>query len=98
MSRQELLQLQSDLQKALKGAEKRDKKKARVAAEQAAAEYGFKLEGLVGTPKNSTGRPKLPPKYRNPEKPEQTWSGRGRRPQWVHDALAQNMDIAKFEI
>jgi len=27
-------------------------------------------------------------KYRNPDDPSQTWSGRGKRPQWVVDALA----------
>jgi len=27
-------------------------------------------------------------KYRNPDDPSQTWGGRGKRPQWVTDALA----------
>jgi DNA-binding protein H-NS len=27
------------------------------------------------------------PKYRNPADPEQTWSGRGKRPRWFSDAL-----------
>lgn len=27
------------------------------------------------------------PKYRNPENPAQTWSGRGKRPLWFSDAL-----------
>ncbi|NID15523.1 H-NS family nucleoid-associated regulatory protein [Luteibacter yeojuensis] len=26
-------------------------------------------------------------KYRNPANPEQTWSGRGKRPNWFNDAL-----------
>ena len=29
----------------------------------------------------------VPPKYRNPANPEQTWSGRGKRPRWFNDAL-----------
>lgn len=28
-------------------------------------------------------RGKVPPKYRNPANPEQTWTGRGRAPLWV---------------
>lgn len=28
------------------------------------------------------------PKYRNPDNPDQTWSGRGRRPAWFKDTLA----------
>ncbi|TCV94999.1 DNA-binding protein H-NS [Luteibacter rhizovicinus] len=27
------------------------------------------------------------PKYRNPASPEQTWSGRGKRPRWFNEAL-----------
>jgi DNA-binding protein H-NS len=29
----------------------------------------------------------VPPKYRNPANPEQTWSGRGKRPRWFNEAL-----------
>jgi DNA-binding protein H-NS len=27
--------------------------------------------------------PKVHPKYRNPERPTETWSGRGKQPRWV---------------
>ena len=27
----------------------------------------------------------VPPKYRNPKDPKQTWSGRGRTPKWVQE-------------
>ena len=98
LSRQDLLQLQADVQKALKDAEKRDRRAARAAAEQAAADYGYTLEGLLGSARTPGGRPADPPKYRNPENPEQTWSGRGRRPHWLHDALANGSDLSEFEI
>ena len=29
------------------------------------------------------------PKYRNPYNPKQTWTGKGKRPQWFLDALAE---------
>lgn len=98
LSRQDLLQLQSDVQKALKDAEKRDRRKARAAAERAAADYGYSLDSLVEISRNPTGRPTLPPKYCNPENPEQTWTGRGRRPHWLQDALANGSDLSEFEI
>ena len=25
-------------------------------------------------------------KYRNPDNPDETWSGKGKKPQWFHDA------------
>src|ERR1700712_5512283 len=32
--------------------------------------------------------PRVVPKYRNPEEPLETWSGRGKRPRWLAAALA----------
>jgi DNA-binding protein H-NS len=34
-------------------------------------------------PKRSTAGKKVAPKYRDPAHPENTWTGRGRMPQWV---------------
>lgn len=34
------------------------------------------------------GRRKVPPKYRNPADPAQTWAGRGAQPRWFREALA----------
>lgn len=34
---------------------------------------------------------KLKPKYRNPENPEQVWTGRGNRPRWVTAALERGL-------
>ena len=100
MSRKELLKLQKDVEKALKDAEQRERREALKAAEKAAAEFGFSLTELSGDakPRAAGKKPKTPPKYRNPENPEQTWSGRGRKPQWVHDALAKGHDITDLEI
>ena len=53
---------------------------------------GVSLDDVFGgrTPKarraGATGAP-VAPKYRNPANPEQTWSGRGKRPNWFNDAL-----------
>ena len=34
-------------------------------------------------PKARRPHPKVHPKYRNPERPSETWSGRGKQPHWV---------------
>ena len=44
--------------------------------------------------------PKVHPKYRNPERPDQTWSGRGHQPRWFIAQLhagntAENLMIAE---
>lgn len=96
MTRKELLDLRVKVEKALVSAEKRERQEALKAAEKAAAEFGFSLSDLAGvTPRNSKVSSA---KYRNPAVPEQTWSGRGRKPQWVHDALKAGTDISELEI
>jgi DNA-binding protein H-NS len=37
-------------------------------------------------------------KYRNPANPEQTWTGRGKRPQWLRDALDQGANLEEFAV
>src|SRR4051812_41546995 len=32
-------------------------------------------------------------KYRNPDNPEETWAGRGRKPKWVEERLAQGASL-----
>ena len=41
---------------------------------------------------------KVAPKYANPEDPEQTWTGRGRKPRWVQDALDAGKKLESLEI
>jgi DNA-binding protein H-NS len=54
-----------------------------------AKEEGYSIEELFGDGRRASaakGRP-VPAKYRNPDDPSQTWSGRGKRPRWFVDAL-----------
>lgn len=53
---------------------------------------GYSFEDIFGgssrgMPKRRGGTGVVAPKYRNPADPEQTWSGRGKRPRWFNDAL-----------
>lgn len=99
LSRKELIELQSDIEAALKAAEVRERKEALKAAELAVAEFGFSLEELSGGKARGGGKTsKSPPKYCNPANPDETWTGRGRKPNWVHAALASGADITDLEI
>ena len=44
----------------------------------------------------STG--KVPPKYRNPDNPAQTWSGRGMQPRWMAGEVAKGRRPEDFLI
>jgi len=48
----------------------------------------------------SQRRPSLKgePKYRNPDDPSITWSGRGRHPRWLSELLAAGRAIDEFRI
>ena len=47
---------------------------------------GFTIEELFGAARKQAGK-KVKPKYRNPQAPNETWSGRGKRPRWFVAAL-----------
>ena len=93
LSKSELAALQRQVQKAMSKSEARRKKDALKAVEQAVKEFGFSVQDLLpfaskskqksaSSRRNDTGA-----KFRNPENPEETWSGRGRRPGWFKAQL-----------
>lgn len=43
-------------------------------------------------------RATVAPKYRNPDNPSETWSGRGRKPRWLTAALKTGKKLRDFEI
>ena len=49
--------------------------------------YGLTMDDVLGTASE------MPPQYANPLKPEQTWDGIGRRPDWFKEALDRGISI-----
>ena len=95
LSREELVQLISDAQKALKTVETRKRAEAKRAAELAAKEFGFTLEEVLSaTVKGSKGAAK----YANPADASQTWTGRGRKHNWVIAALEEGKSLDDLAI
>ena len=95
----ELKDLRKTVDRAISSHETRKRQEAISAAEQAAREHGFKLTDLLGNGKAGRGRKSNggmtidAAKYVNPDNPEQTWSGRGRRPQWINEALGSGRTL-----
>jgi len=50
-----------------------------------AKDAGFDIQELFG--KARKGKGSVPPKYRDPKNPENTWTGRGRPPRWLAAAM-----------
>lgn len=82
----ELKKMQKDVAKAISTFEDRQKAEARAKVEALARDLGYSLAELVGTETKSSRAPATA-KYRHPKTPSLTWSGRGRKPQWVVEAL-----------
>ena len=82
----ELKKMQKDVAKAISTFEDRQKAEARAKVEALARELGYSLAELLGTDTKSARAPAAA-KYRHPENPALTWSGRGRKPQWFVEAL-----------
>ena len=69
--------------------------------ERRVASYGYKMADIFpefGAAFSSGTRRKRPAKYRDPQHPDQTWSGIGRAPKWVQAILDERgIDMAAFK-
>jgi DNA-binding protein H-NS len=74
-----------------------DDAKSSSAKSSSAKSSGAKSSGA----KSSTERrpyPAVVPKYRNPERPSETWAGRGKKPRWLAAQLKSGKRIDDFRI
>ena len=88
LSLEELKTLRKDVDKAIAGFAEKKRQEAKKALEDVAAKHGMSLDEILGgTAKRK--KSKAAAKYRNPEDPSQTWSGRGRQPAWYKAAISK---------
>lgn len=83
LSLSELKKMQKDVAKAISTTEVRQKAEARAKVEAFAKELGYSLAKLMGGDAKPKRAP-VAPKYRHPENPALTWSGRGAQTAVVH--------------
>ncbi len=84
----ELIDLQEQVKVAI--VERQQTERAEIKSKMAAlaAEAGMSLDEILGLRKTRGGsKAPVAPKFRNPENPEETWSGRGRKPNWLVEKL-----------
>jgi DNA-binding protein H-NS len=97
LSLDELKVLRKDVEKAIADYKDRQLEKARQEVEALARKHGYSLTEITG---GGTTRKRKPaaPKYAHPENPALTWSGRGRRPGWVNEALDAGKSLDDLKI
>lgn len=102
---EELRSLRGQVDRAISGFSERKRRDAVAAAEEAIKAHGFSsLSDLTGGRRRGArgGKPAARPapsdeaRYANPDDSSQTWSGRGRRPRWIQDALASGRSLEDF--
>jgi DNA-binding protein H-NS len=97
----ELKGLQHDIEQQIKSRQQQDVRKAREQIMSIAQDLGISIEDLMqnasGKGKGSTGQ-KVLAQYKNPADESLTWTGRGRQPRWVVDALANGKTLDDLRI
>ena len=80
---------------------KQRRKDLRSELERRVAADGYKLSDIFPELGNGTAsgrqRRKMPVKFRNPQNPDETWTGIGRTPRWVQAILGERgIEMAAF--
>ena len=97
----ELRRLGSDVENEITVRHQQELGKARDQILSMAQDLGLSVEELLGTTRKKAkgGKPgAVQPRYRNPADSQQTWTGRGRQPKWVGEALANGRNLDDFRI
>ena len=98
----QLTNLVGQAQSEMASRERQRRTDLRSELERRVAADGYKLGDifpeLANGAANGRQRRKMPAKFRNPQNPEETWTGIGRSPKWVQAILAERgIDMAAFK-
>jgi DNA-binding protein H-NS len=95
MSLKELLDLEQKVQKAINVARDRERAEVKLAMAKLAEKRGFSISELYG----GRGRGKSNvAKYANPANRSETWTGRGRKPNWLVAKLKRGAKLESFAV
>src|ERR1700704_3090032 len=100
MSVDDLWSLHEQISKILSAritSEKRELEK-RLAVLNRGIEGADSSQSYNGNGKARRKYPRVFPKYRNPQTPSETWSGRGKQPRWLAAAIKTGRKIQHFKI
>jgi DNA-binding protein H-NS len=93
----ELLDLEARVKKAIVTAREREKTEVLQEMRALAQKRGLSIADVFGGARGSKGS-KVAVKFRNPDNPDDTWTGRGRQPKWLVAALKKGAKIDDFAL
>jgi DNA-binding protein H-NS len=97
----QLKALQRDIDKEISGRAQEELRKAREQVLAIAQSVGIAIRDLVadaGKKARATKGITVAAQYCNPADPSKTWAGRGRKPQWVTDALNNGKKLEDLRV
>ena len=97
-SLEELKTLQNEVAVAIFNFEKQRKAETLAELEALAHAKGFSLKELLDNSNGKSNKKSVAPKYVDSANPENTWTGRGRKPKWLVTALENGRTAEDFAI
>lgn len=91
----DLLTLQSQIEDAIAVRKMEDKTELKKKLADLATKNGFSVEELYGKPRTKKSSEV---KFRHPKDASLTWTGRGRKPGWLNDAVKKGAKLESFAI
>lgn len=102
MSLKELVDLEAKVQKAIAAVRDRERSELKEKMAELAKNHGFSVNELFGGVRGGRGAGKGKSlgaaKYANPENKSDTWTGRGRKPNWLVERLKKGAKLNDFAI
>lgn len=96
MTLKQMMDLEAQLHEAIKQKRTEEKDEIKRAFAEMAEKRGFSIDELFGS-RRGKGKTSVA-KYRNPENPSETWTGRGRKPNWLVARLGKGARMEQFEV
>lgn len=88
----DLIELRDEVDASIDARKKEEKQLLLQEIRQMVSGKGFSMGEIFNDPEMSKKAP-VPPKYGNPDNPDDKWSGRGRKPGWVIEQLQQGKSM-----
>ena len=100
LSLKELIALEAKLAAAIATARQKERAEIKSKVAELAERHGFSVSELFGGLGRGNGRKKSVSiaKYANPDDETDTWTGRGRKPNWLLARLKKGAKLSDFEI
>lgn len=98
MSLKDINELEAKLQKAKTQARDRAKAELKEKIDRMVDGSGFSIHELYGIAGKGRGRGKSAAKFANPDNRSETWTGRGRKPNWLVARLNKGAKLNDFAI